>query len=82
MLVLEEWRAAEQDGRNQGDGDSDDYVRWLTQIESQIVIITLSEGEYQIVEALFTLRFCDLFLCEPANAQEDCVYYRVLGAIR
>lgn len=81
-LVLEEWRAAEQDGRNQGDGDGDDGVRRPTPIISQNVTITLSEdGKYQVTGALFTIQFHGL-LHEPANAQEsDFVYTRGLEAI-
>lgn len=78
VLVLEEWRAAEQDGGNQGgdDGDGEDDVRRPTPIKSQMVTITSSEeGEYQVTGAPFTIRFRDLFLREPANAQEsDFVY--------
>ena len=41
-----------------------------------MVTITLSEeGEYQVTGVPFAIQFRDIFLCEPANAQEsDFVY--------
>ncbi|ODM16822.1 hypothetical protein SI65_07787 [Aspergillus cristatus] len=69
-LVLEEWRAAKQDGDNQDYGDDD--TQMPTPIESQMVAMALSEkGSIE----LLGYRLPYDFMITPANAQEgDFVY--------
>jgi len=72
-LMPEVWTAAEQEGNNKNDCDDDSQRPTRSSLRWRLVLS--GKEVYQITGAPFTIRFRDLFLREPANAQESNLVY-------